>query len=172
MVRVAVLRLLAVGLLSGGVMAIPFLWAQRGSDFEHVRLAVLIGLDFGQLVTVPLGLLIGIVLVARRSWTRSPGYLLAAVTIAFGVIVMTQAWATMSWAEGRPSGIGDPDGEAVLGMLNVLAGAFTTLVGVSIALIRWSGWDSHMASARQTSSRRDRRRRRTPSSMSKAIPRD
>ncbi len=99
-------------------MTIPFLWAQRGNDVEETRLAALFGLDLGQLVTVPLGLLIGIVLVARRSWPRPPGYLLAAVTIAFGVIVATQAGATMIWAEGRPSGIGDADGEVVLGMLN------------------------------------------------------
>ncbi|MFD2356952.1 hypothetical protein ACFSTC_58470 [Nonomuraea ferruginea] len=115
MVRVAVLRLLAVGLISGGVMTIPFLWAQRGSDFEHVRLSALIGLNLGQLVTVPLGLLIGIVLVAMRSWTRPPGYVLAAATIVFGVVVATQAWAMADWAEGRPAGIGDPDGEVGLG---------------------------------------------------------
>ncbi|MDA0634986.1 hypothetical protein OUY22_16315 [Nonomuraea sp. MCN248] len=160
MVLVAVLRLLAVGLIGGGVMTIPFLWAQRGSDFEHVRLAVLMGLNLGQLVTVPLGLLIGMVLVARRSWTRPPGYVLAAVTIVFGVVVATQAWAMTSWAEGRPSGIGDPDGEVGLGALNVLAGGFTVLLGVSIALIRWSGGKPQVASARRTTSRRVRRNRR------------
>ncbi|GAA4521338.1 hypothetical protein GCM10023096_45730 [Nonomuraea ferruginea] len=163
MVRVAVLRLLAVGLISGGVMTIPFLWAQRGSDFEHVRLSALIGLNLGQLVTVPLGLLIGIVLVAMRSWTRPPGYVLAAATIVFGVVVATQAWAMADWAEGRPAGIGDPDGEVGLGGLNALAGGFTVLLGVSIALIRWSGWEPEAASARQTSARRARRRRRKSS---------
>ncbi|MET7464138.1 hypothetical protein [Nonomuraea sp. NPDC005501] len=159
----AVLRLLALGLLGGGVMAIPFIWAQPGGDLEHVRLDVLIITNLAQLVTVPLGLLIGFVLVARRLWTRPPGYVLAAATIVFGVVVATQAWAMTSWAEGRPSGIGDPDGEVGLGALNVLAGAFTILVGVSIALIRWSGWESQVASARQTSSRRARRSRRKSS---------
>ncbi|WP_144070013.1 hypothetical protein [Nonomuraea indica] len=162
----AVLRLLAVGLLAGGVMVIPLSWAQRGGDVEEIRVAVLVGLDLGQLVTVPLGLLVGTVLVARKAWTRPPGYLLAAVTIAFGVIVATQAWATTTWAEGRPSGTGDPDAELVLGMLNVLAGAFTTLVGGAIALFRWSGWEGHVASARQTSVRGDRRGRRKPPHVS------
>ncbi|MBB6346199.1 hypothetical protein FHU36_002708 [Nonomuraea muscovyensis] len=149
--------------LSGGVMTIPFIRAQPGSDLDHVRLDALIIMNLAQLLTVPLGLLIGIVLVASRWWTRPPGYVLAAVTIVFGVVVTTQAWAMTSWAEGRPSGIGDPDGEVVLGALNVLAGAFTILLGVSIALIRWSGWESQVASARQTSSRRARRSRRKSS---------
>ncbi|TDE35369.1 hypothetical protein E1295_36160 [Nonomuraea mesophila] len=163
MVYVVVLRLFALGLISGGVMTIPFIGDRSGSDVNHVRLDALITMNLFQLVTVPLGLLIGILLVFMRSWARPPGYVMAAATIVFGVVVATQAWAVMSWAEGPPPGIGDPDGEVGLGVLNVLGGAFTILVGVSIASMRWAGWEAQVVSARRTRSRRAPRSRRTSS---------
>ncbi|MEU4549073.1 hypothetical protein [Nonomuraea dietziae] len=134
----AVLRFLALGLLSG-VMAIPLLWGPRGSGLEHARLSALIGLDAGQFVTVPVGLMIGVVLTAQRLWTRPPGHVLGMITIAFGALVVTQGWATVGWVEGRPGGIGDPDGEFVMAVLALLSGVFTTVVGVAIVLVRASG---------------------------------
>ena len=163
MVRVAALRLLAIGLLSG-VIAAPFFWLQRGGGFGHARLAAVMALDLGQLVTVPIGLVVGFVLAATGSWTRTPGYVLGAITAVFGVIVATQAWPTMSWVDGGPSGLGDPDGEFVAALIAFLSGVVTTLVGVSIILFRWAGYDSHVASVRQRSPRSYGRRRRRPSS--------
>ncbi|MER6948297.1 hypothetical protein ABT294_30145 [Nonomuraea sp. NPDC000554] len=148
----ALLRLLAVSLLSA-VVALPFLWIQRGDNFEHVRLAALMALDVGQIVTVPLGTLVGIVLLATRSWTRTPGYVLGAITTVFGVIVATQGWATMDWVEGRPSGVGDPDGELVMALLAFFSGVVTTFVGVLILLFRWTGYESQAASARHPASK-------------------
>lgn len=157
MAYVALLRILAVSLVVGGVVLSPLILNPRGDGFEHIRLAFLLALVFGQIVTVPLGFLFGLVLTAKRSWTRPPGYVLAAITIAFGLVVTTQAWSTMAWVDGRPSGIGDPDGEAVLAMLAFLSGAFTTCVGLAVLLVRWFGEAMPEASAR--SSRRRRRRR-------------
>ncbi|MEV5557296.1 hypothetical protein AB0L44_26890 [Nonomuraea wenchangensis] len=155
----ALLKLLAINLL-GGVVALPFLWIQRGDSFEHARLAALMALDAGQVATVPLGLLVGIVLVATRSWTRTPGYALGSITILFGVIVATQAWATMNWVEGRPSGVGDPDAEFVMALFALFSGVITTFVGVLIVLFRWTGYESQAA----PSSRGDGRRSHQPMS--------
>ncbi|GAA3309567.1 hypothetical protein GCM10020219_013340 [Nonomuraea dietziae] len=135
---VTVLRFLALGLL-GGVMAIPLLWGPRGSGFEHARLSALIGLEAGQFVTVPVGLLISVVLAGRRLRTRPPGYVLGVVTIAFGALVATQGWATVTWVEGRPGGLGDPDGEFVMAVLALLSGVFTVVVGMVIVLVRACG---------------------------------
>lgn len=148
MMYVALLRLLALGLLSG-VVALPFFWIQRGDNFEHARLAAMMALVVGQLVTVPLGLLVGIVLSATRSWTRTPGYVLGAITTAFGVMVATQAWATMSWVEGRPSGVGDPDGEFGMALFALFSGVVTAFVGVLVLLFRWTGYESQAVLARQ-----------------------
>ncbi|SDM12463.1 hypothetical protein SAMN05421869_13698 [Nonomuraea jiangxiensis] len=146
MVCVAMLRLLAIGLL-GGVVAVPFLWVQRGDGFEYARFAALMALDLGQLVTVPVELGIGFVLAVMGLWTRTPGYVLGVVTAVFGVFVAGQAWPTMRWVDGRPSGFGDPDGEFVMVVLALASGVVTTLVGFSIVLFRWSGYDP---SERQT----------------------
>ncbi|MEV5560914.1 hypothetical protein AB0L44_45390 [Nonomuraea wenchangensis] len=140
----AMLRLLAVGLLSG-VLAVPFLWIQRGEGFEHARLAALMALDMGQFVGVSVGLVVGFVLTATGRWSRTPGYVLGTITAAFGVLVATQAWPTMSWVDGRPSGLGDPDGESFMAFLALASGVFTTLVGLSIVLWRWSGYDPRTA---------------------------
>ncbi|MEV4291885.1 hypothetical protein AB0K40_40825 [Nonomuraea bangladeshensis] len=151
----AMLRLLAVGLLSG-VIAVPFLWNQRGEGFEHARLAALMALDMGQFVGVSVGLVVGFVLAATGRWNRTPGYVLGTITAAFGVLVATQAWPTMSWVDGRPSGLGDPDGESVIAFLAFASGLFTILVGLSIVLLRWSGYDPRTAPARrQRGPRRD-----------------
>lgn len=161
MLYVAMLRLLAIGLLSG-VIAVPFLWLQRGDGFEHARLAALMALDMGQFLTVPVGLVVGVVFAVTGSWTRTPGYVLGAITTAFGVIVAMQAWPTMSWADGPSSGLGDSDGELVIAMLAFASGVVTTLVGISIVLFRWSGYDPQAAPVRQRSPRRYGGTRRRP----------
>ncbi|MER7361801.1 hypothetical protein [Nonomuraea wenchangensis] len=140
----AMLRSLAVSLLSG-VLAVPLLWIQRGEGFEHARLAALIALDMGQFVGVSVGLVVGFVLTATGRWSRTPGYVLGTITAAFGVLVATQALPTMSWVDGRPSGLGDPDGESFMAFLALASGVFTTLVGLSIVLWRWSGYDPRTA---------------------------
>ncbi|WP_431904398.1 hypothetical protein, partial [Nonomuraea sp. bgisy101] len=86
--------------------------------------------------TAPIGFVVGAARVSRRLWTRSPGYILGAITIAFGVLAATQACATVNWIEGRPAGVGDPDGEFVMAVFAVLSGAFTTFVGVVIVFVR------------------------------------
>ncbi|NUW37039.1 hypothetical protein HTZ77_37400 [Nonomuraea sp. SMC257] len=134
----ALLRLLAFSLLCGGLLPLPFMGHQR-DGLAWARLDFLTSLELAQIITVPVGLVAGIVLVATRTWTRPPGYVLAAVTTLFGLVVMTQGWPTMSWAESRPPGIGDPDGELVVGMLAVLSGAVTALVGTVMAAFRWAG---------------------------------
>ncbi len=138
------LRSLAVGLLSG-VIAVPLLWIQRGEGFEHARLAALMALDMGQFIGVFVGLVVGFVLTATGRWSRTPGYVLGTITAAFGVLVATQALPTMSWVDGRPSGLGDPDGESFMAFLALASGVFTTLVGLSIVLWRWSGYDPRTA---------------------------
>ncbi|WP_327088450.1 hypothetical protein OIE66_40055 [Nonomuraea sp. NBC_01738] len=144
-----ILRLLAIGLL-GGALAVPLFPAVRGDGFEHVRLAALMSLDMGQMVTVPVALVVGIVLAVTRSWNRTPGYVLGAITMVFGVIVVTQGWPTMSWVDQRPSGIGDPDGEFVIAFLAFASGAITILVGFLIVILRWSGYEPQAARARLT----------------------
>ncbi|MFI7709258.1 hypothetical protein [Nonomuraea sp. NPDC049480] len=131
-----VIRFLAIGLLSA-VVAIPFLGSPRGDGFEHARLDALISLVLVQVVTVPIGVLIGIVLTFIRPWWRRPGYVIGTVTTAFGVLVTTQGWATSTWADGGPSGIGDPDGESVLGFIGACSGMFTIAIGMIILVVRW-----------------------------------
>ncbi|MCK2214350.1 hypothetical protein MF672_011185 [Actinomadura sp. ATCC 31491] len=130
----AVIRYLALGLLCGlfGVFGAP-----RGEGFEHARLSAIMGMELVQLLTVPLGLVIGlIVAVTRRG--RPPGRPLAAVMIAFGVVLFTQAGATGAWVDTDPPGIGDPDGEAVVAMLGRLEGLFAVFVGLVVLVVRWA----------------------------------
>ncbi|MEV0194916.1 hypothetical protein [Nonomuraea sp. NPDC050691] len=134
----ALLRLLAISLLCGGLLPLAFQSPGRGDGSASVRLDFLIGLELGQIIAVPVGVVAGVVLVATRTWTRPPGYVLAAVTILFGLVVMTQGWSMMSWGESGSPGIGDPDEELVIGLLAVLSGGFTALVGTVIAGIRWA----------------------------------
>ncbi|WP_345566810.1 hypothetical protein [Nonomuraea rosea] len=147
----AMLRLLAIGHLSSA-LAVPFWSVPRGDGFEHARLAVLTALWMGQFLTVPIGLVVGLVLAVMDSWTRPPGYVLGAITTAFGVIVADQARLTMSWLDGRPSGLGDPDGESTVAFLAFLSGVVTILVGLSIVLIRWSGYEPQATPVRQRGS--------------------
>ncbi|MGV9384386.1 hypothetical protein ACWDRB_51825 [Nonomuraea sp. NPDC003707] len=161
----AMLRLLAIGLLSG-VVAVPFWSVPRGDGFEHARFAVLTALGMGQFLTVPVGLAVGFVLAAMGLWTRPPSHVLGAITTAFGAIVATQAWPVMTWIDGRPSGLGDPDGESGIAFLTFASGVVTILVGLSIVLIRWSGYEPQATTARQRGPRRygRTRRRRLPHS--------
>ncbi|MGP3917401.1 hypothetical protein [Nonomuraea sp. 10N515B] len=89
----AIIRWLAIGLLCGAIV-IPLGWSPRGDGFEHARLTAVMGLVMGQLVTVPTGLLAGIVLSVVERRTRPPGYVLGGITMVFGAVVMTQGWAT------------------------------------------------------------------------------
>ncbi|MFI7539214.1 hypothetical protein [Streptosporangium sp. NPDC049376] len=49
---------------------------------------------------------------------------------------MTQAMATTRWLDGRPSGVGDPDGESFMAMLAVLSGGATLLISAVILIKR------------------------------------
>jgi hypothetical protein len=168
MAYVAMLRLLAIGLLSG-VVALLFPLS-RGDGFEHARFEVLMGMGMIQFITVTVSLVVGFVLVIAGWWRRPPGYVLGAITTAFGVIVVTQAWATMSWIDGRPPGLGDPDGEFVMAVLAFASGAVTSLVGLFIVLIRWSGYDPQAAPARQRGPRRYGRARRYGVTRRRPVP--
>ncbi|MFG2071732.1 hypothetical protein [Nonomuraea maritima] len=149
MLRVAILRWLAIGLL-GSAMAVPLLWLQRGDDgFEHARLAVLTTFLLGQFLTIPVGLVVGCVLTATRSWTRTPGYVLGAITTVSGVIVATQAWATMIWLDGEPVGVHDPEDMSLVMFLAFFSGGFTTLVGFTVIMFRWAGYDPQANPVRQ-----------------------
>lgn len=118
---------------------VPLLWLQRGDEFEHLRLAALMGLDIGQVFTVPLMLLVG----AWKTsfWSKpprsaSPGFVMGGITLAFGALVLTQATASSRWLNGRPSGVGDPDGEYVMAAFAELSGLVTLLVGTVILISR------------------------------------
>ncbi|MFI7425048.1 hypothetical protein [Nonomuraea sp. NPDC049684] len=156
MLLVAMLRLLAIGLLAGAAVCLFLTLPARGDGFQHARLSALMALETGQFVTVPIALVVGLVLAVKGVWARTPGYLLGTVTTLFGVLVATQGWATGEWVETRPSGIGDPDGESALAFLACVSGVVTAVVGLSILMLRWSGYDSQTAPVRQ---RRLRRRR-------------
>jgi ABC-type phosphate transport system permease subunit len=125
--------------MGGGAMAaamvILFGWAPRGDGFEHARLEALMLLVMGQVLTVPIGLVTGIVLAVTRP-ARTPGYVLGGITMVFGILVMAQGWATSNWADERPSGIGDPDGESFLGALAALSGIFTVAIALIIFVLR------------------------------------
>ncbi|WP_343955191.1 hypothetical protein, partial [Nonomuraea longicatena] len=139
----ALLRLLTIGFL-GGVVGLLVFWTQRGDGFEHVRLDALLAMEAAQVVTVPLGLVVGIVLAATRTWTRTPGYVLGSIAILFGAIVATQGWATTNWLEG-PGGVGDTDGEFLIAFIAQLSGVITTLLGLLIVFFRWNGHVSQVA---------------------------
>ncbi|MEU9833478.1 hypothetical protein AB0D67_18320 [Streptosporangium sp. NPDC048047] len=132
------LRFSAIGLLCG-VALVPFFWIQRGDEFEHLRLAALMGLDVAQIVTVSIALAVGAW--KARPWSKRPrpsppGFALGGITFAFGVLVMTQALATTRWLGGRPAGVGDPDGESFMAMLAALSGGVTLLISAVILIKR------------------------------------
>lgn len=119
------LRFTAIGLLSGTVL-VPFLWIQRGDNFDHIRLAALMGLE----IALAVGAL------WKRSWRTPPGFVLGVVTSVFGALVVTQATAAMRWLEGNPSGVGNPDGEVATAAVTTLAGGVALLVGTLILIDR------------------------------------
>jgi hypothetical protein len=86
MMPVAVIRFLAIGLLSPA-MLVPFLWHPRGDGFEHARLTALTALVLFQVVTVPIGLVMGTVLGVTQPPQRPPGYAFGAITTAFGLLI-------------------------------------------------------------------------------------
>ncbi|MGP3960814.1 hypothetical protein ACTWPT_32870 [Nonomuraea sp. 3N208] len=131
---VAIIRCLALGLV-GGLPFVPLLWLQRGDGFGHTSLAALMALVVAQVVTVPIGLVTGIVLSVTKL-ARTPGYVLGWITMVFGVLVTGLSFATENWARGRPSGIGDPDGEGGIAMLAMLSGAFTIAIALIIFVVR------------------------------------
>lgn len=57
------------------------------------------------------------------------------------------------WVEGRAE-VDDIDAETVLAFLATISGTVTTAVGLSIVLLRWSGYDSRTAPLRQRRARR------------------
>ncbi|MER6577945.1 hypothetical protein [Nonomuraea sp. NPDC001023] len=154
MLLVAMFRLLATGLLAGAALCLVLWPPLRADDFQHARLSTLMALEIGQFVTVPIALVVGLVLAVKGVWARTPGYLLGTVTTLFGLLVATQAWAMGEWVETDPSGIGDPDGESVLAFLGLFSGAMTTVVGLCILMVRWSGYESATAPVRQRRPRR------------------
>ncbi|MGI5285122.1 hypothetical protein ACQEVF_17550 [Nonomuraea polychroma] len=135
----AIIRCLALGLMGSAVMGVMmvtlFGWSPRGDGFEHARLEALMLLVMGQVLTVPIGLATGIVLAVTQP-ARTPGYVLGGITMVFGILVVVQGWATSDWADERASGIGDPDGESVLGALAALSGAFTVAIALIIFVVR------------------------------------
>ncbi|MCP2363226.1 hypothetical protein HD597_010246 [Nonomuraea thailandensis] len=155
----AMLRLLAISLLCGAV-AVPFLGEPRGDGFEHARYAVLVALVIGQVVTVPIGSVAGLVLAATGSWPRTPGYVLGSVTTACGVVVAAQARAASRWIDGSPPGLRDPEDSSLAVAAAFLSGAFTICLGISLVVMRWSGYDPRTAPVRR--GRTPRRRPRTP----------
>lgn len=158
MACVAMLRLLAISLLCG-VVAVPLLGEPRGDGFEHARYAVLVALVIGQVVTVPIGSVAGLVLATTGSWPRTPGYAMGAITAAFGAVVATQAWAASRWIDGSPPGLRDPEDSSLVAAAALLSGVFTICLGICIAVMRWSGYDPRTAPIRRS---RTRRRPRTP----------
>ncbi|GAA4575824.1 hypothetical protein [Planotetraspora kaengkrachanensis] len=131
-------RFLAIGFLSGIAM-LPVLWIQRGDEFEHIRLAALIGLDAGQFLTVPITLAVGAWKASpwnKRPRPTAPGFVLGGITFAFGALIMTQAIAAIRWLDGRPPGVGDPDGETGAALQAVPSGGVTLLAGAAILINR------------------------------------
>ncbi|MFD7446056.1 hypothetical protein [Streptomyces sp. NPDC059909] len=126
------IRALAIGLLAGSA-GVP-IFETRGEGLDHLRLAVLTGLLLGQFLTVPVSLVAGgIRAFARRGRpARRGGLPLGVLLVAFGVLVVTQAWAVGSWLDTTPapSGVGDPDGEVSIALLAGLSGCLAVLVGL------------------------------------------
>lgn len=149
------LRFTAIGLLSGTVL-VPFLWIQRGDNFDHIRLAALMGLEIALFLTVPLALAVGALW--KRSRRTPPGFVPGVVTPVFGVLVVTQATAAMRWLEGNPSGVGNPDGEVATAGVTTLAGGVALLVGTLILIDRsvaLTVQERHRAILRRIAQRRE-----------------
>ena len=129
---------LATGLLAGGAGAL--LAEPRGEGLDHMRLAASTGLLIGQILTVPVSLIGGGVwaYVRKGRPVRPAGHPVGVLLLAFGVLVVTQAWAVANWlrAEPAPAGIGGPDGEAGIALTSGLSGCLAALIGLTVLVHR------------------------------------
>ncbi|MGA5278333.1 hypothetical protein ACPCKL_32065 [Streptomyces cellulosae] len=139
---VTLIRAVAIGFLAGGAGALIF--DPRGEGLDHLRLALLMGLLFGQLLTVPVSLVGGIVWARPRKGRpiRPYDFSMGPLLMAVGVLVVTQAQAAVNWlsTEPTPGGVGDPDGEISIAGLAGLSGCLMVLVG--LALLANGVWTS------------------------------
>ncbi|MGW0293461.1 hypothetical protein [Streptomyces tuirus] len=128
------IRAVAIGFLAGGAGALIF--DPRGEGLDHLRLAMLTGLLVGQLLTVPVSLVCGVVRSRPRKGNPSRPYdfSMGSLLIALGVLVVTQARAAVTWlsTEPTPGGVGDPDGETSIAGLAGLSGCLMVLVGLTL----------------------------------------
>ncbi|MFG1948246.1 hypothetical protein [Nonomuraea sp. NPDC048826] len=160
----AMIRLVAVGFLCG-VLFVPFAWPRQETGFEHARLDALTALVLGQFSSVLTALVIGFVVIMKRSRTRTPGYVLGAVTIAFGLIVLVQGVHASNWVDTRPAVLGDREVQELVILMVWGSGAVTMLTGLLIVLLRWAGYDARATPVRRRGPRgsgRTRRRRVRP----------
>ncbi|MFJ1978666.1 hypothetical protein [Streptomyces albogriseolus] len=136
------IRAVAIGFLAGGAGALIF--DPRGEGLDHLRLALLMGLLVGQLLTVPVSLLGGAVWARPRKEgaIRLYDFSLGSLLMALGVLVVTQSQAAVTWlsTEPTPGGVGDPDGEISIAGLAGLSGYLMVFVG--LALLANGVWTS------------------------------
>ncbi|MBT2369509.1 hypothetical protein J7E88_30595 [Streptomyces sp. ISL-10] len=139
------IRAVAIGLLAGSPGALIF--DPRGEGPNHMRLAMLMGLLVGQLLTVPVWLVGGVVRMRARKGrpVRPYPFPLGALLLASGVLVVTQTRAVLNWlsVEPTPGGVGDPDGETSIALLAGLSGCLMVLAG--LALLANGVWTSARA---------------------------
>ncbi|MFJ5900537.1 hypothetical protein ACIQFZ_35120 [Streptomyces sp. NPDC093064] len=128
------IRAVAIGLLAGGAGALIF--DPRGEGLDHVRLAMLMGLLAGQLLTIPVSLIGGVVWALARKGrpVRLYDLSMGPLLVALGALVVTQAWAVVNWlsTEPTPGGVGDPDGETSIELIAGLSGCLMVLVGLAL----------------------------------------
>ncbi|MFE0452145.1 hypothetical protein ACFW2D_12760 [Streptomyces sp. NPDC058914] len=136
------IRAVAIGLLFGSLGVLIF--DPRGEGLNHVRLAALMGLLVGQLLTVPLCLVGGLVrtYAPKRRLAVPYDFPMGALLLACGVLVMTQARIVANWLsiEPTPGGVGDRDGETSIALLAGLSGCLMALAG--LALLANAFWTS------------------------------
>ncbi|MFE4086343.1 hypothetical protein [Streptomyces sp. YIM B13502] len=136
------IRAVAIGFLAGGAGALIF--DPRGEGLDHLRLALLMGLLVGQLLTVPVSLLGGAVWARPRKGgsIRLYDFSMGSLLMALGVLVVTQSQAVVTWlsTEPTPGGVGDPDGEISIAGLAGLSGYLMVFVG--LALLANGAWTS------------------------------
>ncbi|MFB9961908.1 hypothetical protein [Sinosporangium siamense] len=125
-------RLFAIGLLLS-TAGIP-LGIEKGDGFDHLRLAALMGLLIGHFIALPLVLLLGIGIGSfqSRPGPQPFGYILGGISLVFGLVVISQSWATSSWLETEPEGVGDTSGEFAITMLTGLSGWIALLLGAGM----------------------------------------
>ncbi len=100
---VTLIRAVAIGFLAGGAGALIF--DPRGEGLDHLRLALLMGLLVGQLLTVPVSLLGGAVWARPRKEgaIRLYDFSLGSLLMALGVLVVTQSQAAVTWLSTEPT---------------------------------------------------------------------